>query len=420
MDNRGPRPGPASRTPSSTAPRRPPIRAAEPAYLADLARLVNIDCGSYTPAGVDEVGRFVAGFLDRHRRRGRGGRIPTGRLRGRRSSAHWTAARPAGRVVLLIGHMDTVFDPGTAAERPFAIDPDGRRLRPRRDRHEVRAPRRPLRRCALVAGGGSRCRSSGSTFVANPDEEIGSLTSTPHIRELAADSRRLPRPRVRPGERRHRLVAEGHPRRPDHRPRPGRPRRRRAREGPLRDPRRGRPVHPHPRAERPLAGRHVQRRRRRGRHPSERRRRALRARGRRPGRPARRTSRRPRRRSGVAARPLPCPTRPPRSTEMARWWPMEKLERSGRLVDHASALARRLGFEVKDTATGGASDANTTAGMGIPSNRRARPDRRDRPLAGGVPRGRLDRAADGARGGAAARDRPRSVVHGWRAARPRG
>src|SRR5262249_25606450 len=31
--------------------------------------------------------------------------------------------------------------------------------------------------------------------------------------------------------------------------------------------------------------------------------------------------------------------------EMSRWWPMEKLERSGRLVDHAQALAGRLGFE---------------------------------------------------------------------------
>jgi glutamate carboxypeptidase len=31
------------------------------------------------------------------------------------------------------------------------------------------------------------------------------------------------------------------------------------------------------------------------------------------------------------------------------------------------ALASRLGFETKDTATGGASDANTTSGMGVPS-----------------------------------------------------
>ena len=53
--------------------------------------------------------------------------------------------------------------------------------------------------------------------------------------------------------------------------------------------------------------------------------------------------------------------------DMARWWPMEKLERSGRLVDHARAVASRLGFEIRDAATGGASDANTTAGLGVAS-----------------------------------------------------
>ena len=52
---------------------------------------------------------------------------------------------------------------------------------------------------------------------------------------------------------------------------------------------------------------------------------------------------------------------------MARWWPMEKLERSARLVEHAQAVAVALGFEVRDASTGGASDANTTSGMGVPS-----------------------------------------------------
>jgi glutamate carboxypeptidase len=52
---------------------------------------------------------------------------------------------------------------------------------------------------------------------------------------------------------------------------------------------------------------------------------------------------------------------------MARWWPMEKLERSGRLVEHAQAVAASLGFTVRDASTGGASDANTTAGMGVAS-----------------------------------------------------
>jgi glutamate carboxypeptidase len=54
-------------------------------------------------------------------------------------------------------------------------------------------------------------------------------------------------------------------------------------------------------------------------------------------------------------------------TPMARWWPMEKLERSGRLVDHTQAVAEALGFAVADASTGGASDANTTAGLGVPS-----------------------------------------------------
>jgi glutamate carboxypeptidase len=51
--------------------------------------------------------------------------------------------------------------------------------------------------------------------------------------------------------------------------------------------------------------------------------------------------------------------------EMARWWPMEKLDRSRRLVDQALALAGRIGFPLADAATGGASDGNTTSGMGV-------------------------------------------------------
>ena len=46
---------------------------------------------------------------------------------------------------------------------------------------------------------------------------------------------------------------------------------------------------------------------------------------------------------------------------------MERLARSARLIDHVQALAGRLGFDGRDVATGGASDANTTAGMGVPT-----------------------------------------------------
>src|SRR5690242_2735400 len=34
-----------------------------PAYLEDLQELVSIDCGSFTPEGVEQVGTFVTTFL---------------------------------------------------------------------------------------------------------------------------------------------------------------------------------------------------------------------------------------------------------------------------------------------------------------------------------------------------------------------
>jgi glutamate carboxypeptidase len=47
--------------------------------------------------------------------------------------------------------------------------------------------------------------------------------------------------------------------------------------------------------------------------------------------------------------------------------PMEKSPATGRLVDLAQAIAGELGFAVRDAATGGASDANTTASAGLPT-----------------------------------------------------
>jgi glutamate carboxypeptidase len=47
--------------------------------------------------------------------------------------------------------------------------------------------------------------------------------------------------------------------------------------------------------------------------------------------------------------------------------PMEKTDASMRLVADAVAIAAELGFELRDAATGGASDANTTAALGIPT-----------------------------------------------------
>jgi glutamate carboxypeptidase len=87
-----------------------------------------------------------------------------------------------GPNVLLVGHMDTVFDDGTVAERPFRVE--GSR---------AFGPGVSDMKGGLLAGfvAVDALRDAGFggfgtiTYVCNPDEEIGSPFSGPVIRELA-------------------------------------------------------------------------------------------------------------------------------------------------------------------------------------------------------------------------------------------
>src|ERR1019366_2035688 len=233
-----------------------------PAFLEDLATLVNVDCGSYTKAGVDQVGSWTGGLLERL---GAQVEIHAHSVLGNTVVGTFSG-RPGGPRALLIGHLDTVFPEGTAAARPLRIDAG-----------IARGPGVTDMKSGLLAGlyailallslgegdgEGERAAATGElpferlVFVANPDEEIGSVSSTATIRELALAS--------------------------------------------------------------------------------------------------------------DVCFVLEC-ARPNGDIVSARHWPMERLERSGRLVLHAQALAGRLGFALADTATGGASDANSTAGLGVPT-----------------------------------------------------
>ena len=83
--------------------------------------------------------------------------------------------------------MDTVFDPGTVAERPFRTE-DGIAYGPGVTdmKSGLLAGLYALKAIIVERGG---LPFERLVFVANPDEEIGSPTSTPHISALRRGQR---------------------------------------------------------------------------------------------------------------------------------------------------------------------------------------------------------------------------------------
>ena len=155
-------------------------------YVEDLREMVNIDCGSFTPAGVNRIAdlcekRFAAaGFaVDRRSHRPPPGEDPLGDL------VVGSVEGRGSRRLLLIGHMDTVFPEGTASERPFRID-DGRAFGPGVIDMKSGLLAGFVALETLLEAGFDRF--GRITYVCNPDEEIGSPFSKPVIRELAGHS----------------------------------------------------------------------------------------------------------------------------------------------------------------------------------------------------------------------------------------
>jgi len=155
-------------------------------YVEALREMVNVDCGSYTPEGVNRIAdlcqsRFEAGgwTVERHRHEPAEGEpqlgdLVIGRLEG-----------SGGPRVLLVGHTDTVFDPGTAAERPFRIEGD-RALGPGVSDMKGGLLTGFFALEALQAAG---IDGFGSvTYICNPDEEIGSPWSRSFIQAAAGEA----------------------------------------------------------------------------------------------------------------------------------------------------------------------------------------------------------------------------------------
>ncbi|GHO85555.1 M20 family metallopeptidase [Dictyobacter formicarum] len=155
-------------------------------FLADLQAMVDIDSGTYVKAGVDRLGLWLQ---QRFQRLGFQTYFDEQQQYGNHLVAVHTGNNPQGPRLLLIGHMDTVFPDGEARRRPFS--------------------RTQLNGVAIAKGPGVLDMKSGVligiyavqllieaqlanyqsvTFVCNSDEEVGSHSSRALIGKLARES----------------------------------------------------------------------------------------------------------------------------------------------------------------------------------------------------------------------------------------
>jgi glutamate carboxypeptidase len=154
-----------------------------PRYMDDLRAIVDIDSGTYTKAGVDRVGAYLR---DRFQDFGFSTSFDTQQQYGNNLVATRKGRNPRGPHVLLIGHIDTVFSEGEVQKRPFAL---GRR-------NGMKVATGPgvldMKSGVLIGMYGlhllieEQADNYGSvTFICNSDEEIGSPGSKPLIQEIA-------------------------------------------------------------------------------------------------------------------------------------------------------------------------------------------------------------------------------------------
>jgi len=156
------------------------LEARRDPFLRDLTTLCSLDCGTDDKEGVDAVGRLVEallvarGFSVERTPDHSGGDVLTARLRGRGDAR-----------ILLLGHLDTVYPKGWAAVHPVSVDVGADTLR---------GPGTADMKAGILAGlyAVEALRTGGDdawgeiTFVLNADEETGSAFSSALIEHEAA------------------------------------------------------------------------------------------------------------------------------------------------------------------------------------------------------------------------------------------
>ncbi|HEY7124542.1 MAG TPA: M20 family metallopeptidase [Ktedonobacterales bacterium] len=149
-------------------------------FLSELKTIVNIDSGTYTKPGVDQVAQWMQGRLE-------ASECHVTVQQQKEYGNHLVATRRgSGKArILVIGHMDTVFPDGEVQRRPFTVK-DGRAYGP--GILDMKSGLLLGLHALDLLRAESLENFASITFLCNSDEEIGSPSSKPLVRELASQS----------------------------------------------------------------------------------------------------------------------------------------------------------------------------------------------------------------------------------------
>ncbi len=153
------------------------VDAHENDFMQRWETLVNIDSGTYCPAGVNQVGEILQSVLEKC-----GFEFTT--YPQQAYGTHRVGVKQGtgkGRL-LLVGHMDTVFPEGDAQKRPFRIE-NGRAYGP--GVHDMKGGLVVMTAACEALAAAAYTDFASITVLLNSDEEIGSPTSRTLIEEAA-------------------------------------------------------------------------------------------------------------------------------------------------------------------------------------------------------------------------------------------
>ena len=155
-------------------------------FLADLKTLVNIDSGTYTRAGINQI---VTYLQTRFHDFGFDTSVEEQQEYGNHLVATHKGNAPNGPRILIIGHTDTVFPAGDATRRPFTLSE-------REGTNIATGPGILDMKAGLLMGmyalhlliQAGEANYQSVTYICNSDEEVGSPSSRNLIEKIATQS----------------------------------------------------------------------------------------------------------------------------------------------------------------------------------------------------------------------------------------